>query len=105
MNTPPSPAEYTPPPADILPSSLPPIPAPEKSPESTVADTPANPEPQQETPQEVSDMFFINAAALLEEMKQEEQTLPAVEEQERTIENQPETMVDIPLHNPHQWDF
>ena len=104
MNTPPSPAEYTPPPADILPFSLPPIPATEKSPESTVADTPVNPEPQEETAQEVSDMFFINAAALLEEMKQEEQTL-LVQEQERTIENQPETMADIPPHNPHQWDF
>ena len=101
MNTPPPPpAEYEPPPADILSHTSAPTPATE----STVADTPANPEPQQETPQEVDAMFFVNASVLLEEMKREESDLP-VAEQDRTAENKPETRVETPLHNPHQWDF
>lgn len=101
MNTPPPPpAEYEPPPADILSPTSAPTPATE----STVADTPANPEPQQETPQEVHAMFFVNASALLEEMKREESALP-VAEQDRTAEIKPETRVETPLPNPHQWDF
>lgn len=102
MNTPPPPAEYEPPPADILSHTSVPTPATE----STVADTPANPEPQQETPhEEVHAMFFVNASALLEEMKKEESALPVILEQDRTAENKPETRVETPLPNPHQWDF